>query len=73
MDPAKNVRMKKVTGGPAPREVKRMIRQRQKEIQQSLTLLSEKKEMLKKSETKLNLAVQGYIESRHFKVSKDND
>jgi argininosuccinate lyase len=60
VDPQKFVESHKIMGGPAPAEVKRMIKNRKQLTSQSKINLKEKKEMLEKADKQLKSAVQGY-------------
>jgi argininosuccinate lyase len=59
-DPKKFVESHKVTGGPAPSEVKRMLKNREQLTAQSKTNLKTKKKMLATADNQLKSAVQRY-------------
>jgi argininosuccinate lyase len=58
VDPKEFVESHKTMGGPAPAEVKRMLKNRKQLTSQSKTSLKEKKEMLKKADQQLKSVVQ---------------
>ena len=60
IDPQKFVEKHKTIGGPAPTEVKRMLKNRKQLISQSKANLKEKKAELEEANRQLNSAVQRY-------------
>jgi argininosuccinate lyase len=61
VDPKKFVESHKTMGGPAPAEVKRMLKNRKQLTSQSKTSLKEKKGMLEKVDKQLKSVVQRYF------------
>jgi argininosuccinate lyase len=61
VDPKKFVESHKIKGGPAPAEVKRMLKNRKKLTSQSKMSLKEKKGMLEKADQQLESVVQRYF------------
>jgi argininosuccinate lyase len=60
IDPQKFVEKHKIMGGPAPAEVKRMLKNRKQFVSQSKASLKEKKAELEEANGQLNSAVQRY-------------
>jgi argininosuccinate lyase len=69
IDPQKFVENHKTIGGPAPAEVKRMLKNRKKLTSQSKTYLKEEKGMLEKAEKQLKSVVKRYSSSQSNKVN----
>jgi len=67
VDPKKFVESHKTMGGPAPAEVKRMLKNRKQLTSQSKMNLKEKKGMLEKADNQLKSVVQRYSLLRHEK------
>jgi argininosuccinate lyase len=63
IDPKKFVESHKTMGGPAPAEVKRMLKNREQLTSQSKMSLKEKKGMLEKADNQLKSVVQRYFSS----------
>jgi argininosuccinate lyase len=63
INPQKFVESHKTMGGPAPAEVKRMLKNRKQLTSQSKTSLKEKKGMLEKADKQLKSVVQRYFSS----------
>jgi argininosuccinate lyase len=69
VDPQKFVESHKTMGGPAPVEVKRMLKNRKQLTAQSKMNLKEKKGLLEKADQQLKSAVQRYPSSQSNKVN----
>jgi argininosuccinate lyase len=69
IDPSKFVESHKTKGGPAPAEVKRMLKIRKQLTAQSKTNLKKKKSKLEKADKQLKSVVQRYLSSDKSKVS----
>ncbi len=61
LDPLNNVMVRKLRGGPAPSEVKRMIKNRIKKIEERKQFISSKRVLLENSNKKLNYMVDKII------------
>ncbi len=61
INPKKFVESHKTTGGPAPAEVERMLKNRKEMIKKSKTSLKEKKMKLKEAELQMKSEIQRYI------------
>jgi len=70
INPKKFVENHKATGGPAPTEVERMLKNREKLIKNSKTNLKEKKLRLKEAELMMKSEIQRYI---HFQKNNLNN
>jgi argininosuccinate lyase len=64
INPKKFVEKHKATGGPAPTEVERMLKNRREMINKSITSLKEKKLKLKEAELQMKSEVQRFINSQ---------
>ena len=69
IDPQKFVESHKTMGGPAPAEVKRMLKNRKQLISQSKTSLKEQKSKLEEADSQLKSVVQRYLSSESNKVA----
>jgi argininosuccinate lyase len=69
IDPLKFVESHKTKGGPAPAEVKRMLKNRKQLTTQSKTNLKEKKSKLEEADLQLKSVIQRYLSSQSNKVS----
>ena len=69
IDPSKFVESHKTKGGPAPAEVKRMLKIRKQLTAQSKTNLKKKKSKLEEADSQLKSVVQRYLSSDKSKVN----
>lgn len=69
IDPQKFVESHKTMGGPAPAEVKRMLKNRKQLTSQSKTSLKEQKSRLEEADKQLKSVVQRYSSSQSKKVT----
>jgi argininosuccinate lyase len=60
IDPQKFVENHKTTGGPAPAEVKRMLKVRKQQTKQTITAIREQKSRVDEADMQLTSAVQHY-------------
>jgi argininosuccinate lyase len=69
IDPMKFVESHKTKGGPAPAEVKRMLKNRKQLTVKSKSSLKEKKSKLEEADNQLKAVVQRYSSSESSKVT----
>ena len=62
LDPLENIKVRSVIGGPAPKEVQRMIRVRKDRLNAEKHRVEMRKQIIEKGREDLELAVQGIVE-----------